>query len=200
MLTFVEENHTYYWNGERVPNVTRVIASLTDYSRIDAEVLARAQAEGIAIHRMVDLDCKNNLGAVADWMKGRFEAWNKFKADTGFECVASEKQMYHHLLGYAGTADLFCFLPKLRKLRGLANIDVKRSLYAGPAIGLQTAGYAALWDRQPDEALKVKHRGSLVLNDNGTYRLNFYEDVEDWTAFLACLQQLRWREKHYGCS
>jgi hypothetical protein len=47
--------------------------------------------------------------------------------------------MFDLVLGVAGTPDLIGELRKLKKVAGVWNIDVKRSLYAGPAIGLQTA-------------------------------------------------------------
>jgi hypothetical protein len=200
MLTFDEAAHVYYWHGKPVPNVTRIIAPLTDYSRIPPDVLQRAQEEGRATHKMVELDCKNDLDVetLPAWMRGHYTAWCRFKEESGFECWASEYREYHEGLGYAGTADLFGLTPKLPKIKGAINIDVKRSLYAGPAIGLQTAGYTEQWNRKQPKDLHVKHRAALVLKPDGTYRLQSYEDREDWLAFLACLQQLKWKEKHYG--
>ena len=200
MLTFDEPTHTYFWHGKPVPNVTRVIAHLTDYSHIPPETLLRAQEEGKAIHKMVELDCKNDLAvdSLPEWMRGRYAGWCRFKEEAGFKHLAAEKQMDSEAIGVAGTADIFCILTKLSLISGVNNIDVKRSLYAGPAIGLQTAGYAELWDRNAAKNERVKHRGSLVLNDNGTYRFTTYDDPDDRWAFLACLQQYRWREKNYG--
>lgn len=205
MLTFDEPTHTYFWAGKPVPNVTRVIGHLTDYSKIDPERLRVAQDEGRAVHKMVELDCKGTLDVAAlynddrqAWMRPRYEAWLKFLDDTGFDCLMAEQMMYHDVLGYAGTPDLIGELPKLKKGAGVWNIDVKRSLFAGPAIGLQTAGYTEIWNHRAVRDHKVTRRGALVLRGDGTYRLTPYEDPEDRVAFLACLQQYRWREKHYG--
>lgn len=210
MLTFDEAKHEYRWRGVLVPNVTRIIAPMTDYSLIQPDVLERARQEGTAIHKMVELDCKSDLDVenLPDWLRPRYEAWCCFKHETGFECISFEQRMYHDALGYAGTADLFCLLNKLPTLKGVNNIDIKRSLYGGPAIGLQTAAYSELWNRasKANRALHVKHRSALILNANGTYRLKPYDDPEDRIAFFACLQQWRWRYKHYpeekrnGCS
>ena len=197
MLTFDTEQHQYFWHGVLVPNVTRVIAHLTDYSHIKPDMLKCAQDEGIAIHAMVDLDCKNDLVLpVPEWMTGRYKAWCRFKEETGFECWGSEFRMFDMLLGVAGTLDIVGVLHNLKKIRGGAIIDVKRSLYAGPAIGLQTAGYERLWssDKTRD---KTRHRFALELRDNETYRLTPCEDADDAVAFLACVQQLKWKEKHY---
>jgi len=202
MLTFVEETHTYYWNGEPVPNVTRIIAPLTDYSRIPPAVLEKARQEGVAVHKMVELDCKGDLDVetLPEWMHPHYTAWLRFKEESGFECWKAEEKMYHPVYGYAGTADLFGPLPKLKGIKGAANIDVKRSFFGGPAIGLQTAGYTRMWNDTDGKArerrVADRNRFALQLRNDGTYRLKRFEDAEDFGAFLACLQQLRWREKH----
>src|SRR6185369_8029596 len=146
MLRFEADSHQYFWHDKPVPNVTRIIAPLTDYSRVDPRALQLAQEEGIAIHKMVELDCLGTLKhPLPEWMYSRFDAWCRFKDETGFVCLMPERRMFHEGLGYAGTADLFCVLRKTA-LNGVVNLDVKRSLYAGPAIGLQTAAYSEQWN------------------------------------------------------
>lgn len=201
-LTFDQAAHVYYWHGRPVPNVTRIIAPLTDYSRIPPDVLERARQEGMAIHRMVELDCKDDLDleALPAWMRPHHEAWCRFKAEAGFEPIAVEQPMYHPTLGYAGTPDLIGRAPRLKGVKGPLLIDVKRSFFAGPAIGLQTAAYTVLWnDTEGQTAGRVptNNRFGLQLRDDGSYRLEHYADDEDFVAFLACLQQYRWRAKHY---
>lgn len=199
MLTFDEERHEYRWDGKPVPNVTRIIAPLTDYSRIPPEALEHARQQGQAVHKMVELECKNNLDTdnLPDWMRGHLEAWLRFKEETGFECFSSEHRVYHPVLGYAGTLDLAGLMPKLKQSKKPAVIDVKRSFFAGPAIGLQTIAYAEGWNAT-DRATRLEERYALRLDANGRYRLEPFADRDDRAAFIACLQQLRWKEKHYG--
>lgn len=214
MLTFDEARHVYFWHGKPVPNVTRVIGHLTNYSMIDPEKLRIAQDEGRAVHKMVELDCKGDLDVARlysddrqAWMRPRYEAWQRFIEDTGFVCIQAEQKMFDDVLGFAGTPDLICELPKLERrlmtrgkvaTNGVWNIDIKRSLYAGPAIGLQTGGYTELYNRKATRDRRVTRRGALILKDSRDYRLTEYDDPEDRVAFLACLQQYRWKEKHYG--
>jgi hypothetical protein len=205
MLTFDEANHVYFWCGKPVPNVTRVIGHLTDYSKIDPHVLRRAQEEGKAVHKMVELDCKGELDLKAlhtderqAWMRPRYEAWLKFLDETGFDCIVAEEKLFDPMLEVAGTPDLIGELPRIKRGAGIWNIDVKRSLYAGPAIGLQCAGYTEIYNRKVSRDSRVTKRAALTLRDDATYRLTTYEDPEDRVAFLACLQQFRWRQKHYG--
>lgn len=197
MLAFDAATHTYTWQGEVVPHVTGIISHLTSYDRIPPESLERARQQGVAVHKMVELDCKGTLADLPEWMFGHFDAWCRFKAESGFECWASERYLFHSRLGYAGTVDLVGLLPKLRTSKKPAVLDVKRSFYAGPAIGLQTAGYLEAANTAPGMD-RIEERYALKLDANGTYRLQRYEDRDDSIAFLACLQQLRWKEKHYG--
>lgn len=198
-LVFREEDHSYWVGERRLVNVTRVIAHLTDFSHIPPDTLAHAQQEGKAIHAMAELDCKGVLDVrkLPEWLKPRHAAWEKFKSDTGFECFASEHRMWHPALMVAGTLDMVGFLPQLPKVKGPAIIDLKRSLYAGPATGLQLAGYKKLWNDTEPKDMRATQRFGLVLNDNGTYRLHEFSDPDDEVAFIACLQQFKWKEKHY---
>lgn len=199
MLTFEEEGHRYFWSGTPVPNVTRIIGHLTDYSRIPPDQLRRAQEEGTANHKLVELDCKNDLdvASIPEWQKGVYQAWCRFKDDTGFECWASEHRIFHSGYRYAGTLDITGLLRKLARVKGPVLIDVKRSLYAGPVIGLQTAAYLAAWNQDmKDSRIPEANRFALVLKKDGTYRLEQYSAREDFQVFLAQLITYRWRETH----
>lgn len=196
MLSFNPEIHEYRWEGAVVPHVTRIIAPLTNYDKIPQDVLERARQQGQAVHKMVEADLNGTLLDLPEWMFGHFDAWNRFKEESGFECWASEQYVYSRRLGFAGTLDLAGIPHKLKKCRPSV-IDVKRSFYAGPAIGLQTVGYQEPWNETHPEA-RLEKRFALRLDADGKYRLEPFEDPDDRGAFIACLQQLRWKEKHYG--
>ena len=199
MLEFDAEKHVYRWNGVRVPNVTSILAPLTDFSMIPPAVLEHARAEGVQIHKMIELDCKDDLvvDALPEWILPYWSAWQKFKAESGFEMVASEEKMYHRRLQYAGTCDLVARLPKLKASKGLSLIDVKRSLYGGPVIGLQLAAYADMWNDSPDTGLVcIKHRFAFQPRKDGTLRLEEYSDPADRMTFNALLTVHKWRTTH----
>lgn len=199
-LTFDAALHEYRRDGELVPHVTQIIAPLTRYDLIPADKLEVARQQGQAIHKMVELDCRNDLDVerLPAWMRGCHNAWSRFKAETGFECWASEQLVHHERLGYAGTLDLAGLMPKLKTSKKPACVDVKRSFYAGPAIGLQTVAYADGWNSAHLAAERLHERYALALYPAGTYRLEIFEGHDDSVAFLACLQQFRWKEKRYG--
>lgn len=194
-LTFDEVAHQYFADGEPVPNVTRILSGLTDYSHIPADTLARAQEEGKAVHRMVELDCNGQLESVPEWMDGHRAAWLRFKGEVGFEPILSEHRVFHAGQRYAGTLDLLGEIRHLKNAKGICLIDVKRSFYAGPVIGLQTAAYAEAL-RSDKSMPRVDHRFALRLDKNGQYRLQPYPDGSDAAVFIAQLTTYRWKEKH----
>lgn len=195
MLTFDPGPHVYRWHGKPVPNVTRVLNLVTDYSRIPPGILKHAQDEGIAIHKTVELYAKNDLDeeSLPEWLVPRLAAFKKFLAETGFVIEASEQRVYHERYGYAGQLDFVGMMqsPEGRKVRTVpAIVDVKRSFLAGRAIGLQTAAY--------DSALpstRKRLRFALQLCADGTYRFEPFTDPSDLPNFLACLSVWRLREQ-----
>jgi hypothetical protein len=200
MLTFEEESHTYQWNGMGVPNVTRILDPLVDYTHIPRDRLDIARQEGNAIHKMIELDCRDELDvdALPAWMRQRYEAWRRFLRDTQFKVIMSEHRVYNTTYRYAGTFDLFGEFPKFP-----AFIDIKRSFFAGPVIGLQTAAYLACdhfegapecFRPDPSRMSKVR-RFALQVNDDSYYRLEPFEDRNDFNVFLAALTLYRWRAK-----
>lgn len=209
MLTFDAERHIYHWDGKPVPNVTRIIAPLVDLSMIPADALEKARLEGVAVHKMAQLYFEGKLDAAAlyseegqAWLIPHYEALLKFESETGFECWKSEHQMYHRGLGYAGTTDLIGLMPKLKTVLGSSVVDIKRSLYGGPSIGLQLVAYRKSWNDGDGKAKELRiadrNRFALQLRKDGSYRLTQYDDPEDEVAFIACLQHLRWKERKYG--
>lgn len=187
MLTFNEARHEYRLDGMVVPSVTQILKPLTDYSRINPDALERARQQGVAIHKTVELDVAAQLDedALPEWLRPYLSAWRSFGASTEFRAIGAELRIGHPTARYAGTPDLICVAGKEVWL-----IDVKRSLYAGRAIGLQTAGYARLWHAYPANR-KINRRFALVLRD-ATYRLEEFKDPHDDAVFLAALTMHKW--------
>jgi hypothetical protein len=196
MLAFDEATHTYTWNGVIVPSVTQILKPLTDYGMIPADKLEVARMKGVAVHKMVELHAKGDLDeeTLPEWMRPVLISWEKFVADTGFEIIYAETQVYNPAYGYAGTFDLYG-----RMRDGLALIDVKRSFLAGPVIGLQLAGYhAAMVDSLKNIGVKFGpvNRYALKLNETGPYRLEPFTDKKDFGDFITALAFHKLKEKH----
>lgn len=60
-LEFVEETHTYLVDGIIVPSVTQILQSRFGgkYRFVDKDVLAARAAEGTAVHKAIELWCKD---------------------------------------------------------------------------------------------------------------------------------------------
>lgn len=187
MLTFDEEAHRYYWDGKPVPSVTQVLRGLTDYSMVDAETLERARAQGVAIHKTIELYERDDLDELPAWLEPYLDAWMKFKSETRFNVLSSEERVYHQTFGYAGTYDLDGVMSTERAL-----VDLKRSFMAGPAIGLQLSGYLAAARHLPSDT----KRFALQLREDGSYRLIEFTDKSDFQTFLAALTLWKWRAKN----
>ncbi|MBY0436901.1 MAG: hypothetical protein K2W80_01830 [Burkholderiales bacterium] len=187
-LTFDEPTHVYRWNGVVVPSVTQIIRPIApSYNFVTPEQLEHARQEGVAIHRMVELEANHDLDedALPEWLRPYFTAWRKFVDETGFAIEQSEKRDYNPALRYAGTLDL-----RGRNRKGTPwLIDLKRSFLAGRAIGVQLAAYAAF------DKTCSPHRFGLRLMNNGEYRLREFSDSSDWSTFVACLTLHRFNER-----
>lgn len=193
-LTFVEETHEYFVEGKRVPSVTQVLSGLVDYSRIDSQVLEEAKQRGHHVHRMIEYWAAGvlDVSGLPDWMKPAYENWMQFVSDSGFELIASEKRVYHKVLRYAGTLDLRGKMRKFGDVHGV--LDLKRSLLAGPVIGLQLAGYQMAENLQPGP--RVEWRAALRLNEKQRYKLEMYDDPADQAVFIAMLTLRNFKAKH----
>lgn len=195
MLKFEESQHIYHWNDKRVPSVTQILKPLApDFSKIDPAILEKARAEGVAVHKLVELACKDDLGQVPIWLEPHLVAWRKFVDETGFQVKSSEERVYHSMYGYAGTLDLCgSFVGTTKQIPAI--IDLKRSFAAGAVTGLQLSAYkeaaadlVSFW--------KKAQRWALRLNADGTYNMKQFSDDDDFGVFMACLKLHRFREKH----
>ena len=192
-LAFDAASHTYRWNGQRVPSVTSVLSPLVNYNQVPWAVLERARLEGVAIHKTIELYLHNDLESLPQWLQPRLDAFKKFQAESQFVVDASERKVYHTAHQYAGTLDLSGVLNDEHSI-----IDIKRSFFAGAAIGVQLAAYQeAENDRRKREKLpKIKRRYALQLMQNGNYKLECYDDSNDFAVFLALLTLKKWRSQH----
>lgn len=192
MLAFDETTHTYTWNGSVVPSVTQILKPLTDYGMIPADKMETARQKGLAVHKMVELHAKGDLDVetLPDWMRPVLVQWEKFVADTGFQIIFSEHRVYHPVFGYAGTLDIYG-----DARGGDMLVDVKRSFFAGPVIGLQLAGYKDALIKQEKVGGQAK-RYALKLNENGPYRLEPFTSKTDLGDFITAVAFHKLKERH----
>jgi len=184
--------HRYRLDGAEVPGVTRVLGSLYDVSTIRNGGLQHKREIGEALHLAIDLDLKGDLelDSLDLEVVGYFDGWLRFRRETGFECLFSEKQVASKKYRYAGTLDL------AGRIDGVeAVIDGKTTAALHPAVALQTAAYhnAAC---EMGLVRTTARRYALRLRPDGTYVLDQHKDRADFFVFLSCLSLHNWRARH----
>ncbi len=193
MIIFDEAAHTYTLGDRRLPSVTQALKQLTDaeYRHVDASVLDRAAVLGRAVHKVIELDLRDNLDedSLSDALPPYLAQWREFRALSGFEALLSERIVHSERYGFAGTLDLF------GRLNGrYVLIDAKRTAAVPRTAGPQTAAYetalresspSATWLAQPID------RYALHLTPEH-WRLVPFKDPSDSRVFLSALTVYNW--------
>lgn len=191
-LTFDDAAHAYYVGGERLLNVTQVLAEL---GMVDTRFFTEeARRRGQAVHLACQYDDEGLLDeedldpALAPYVT----AWRKFKIDYEFECEMIEQRLWDASYRYAGTVD------RTGKARVRNDGHDKRKTVldlktgaALPAYPLQLSAYANLLE-SPGSYIRLK----VELKPDATYRVCEYPVTtlqRDLNVFLSGVNVLRWR-------
>lgn len=191
-----EATHTYTVKGVVIPGVTTVIKPLINYDNIPSHVLEWKRGLGVAVHKACELYDMGKLdkNSIDPAVEMYLNAWMRFLRETKFQIETLESVVYHKGYRYAGTNDRTGILNGNRCV-----IDLKTTAQLSPAVGVQTAAYmAAENERLVISPFQLTHRFGLQLKPDGSYRLQEYKDISDFSTFLGCLQIYNWRARH-GC-
>ena len=197
-LGYERDVSQYTVQGQRVVSVTEAlqIAGVINLSGIPVDFLDEAAKRGKAAHRGT---MRLDLGQIeleADEIKsvrGYCDAWLKFKAAVGFECLMIETAVVSTPYRFAGTLDRFGYcighaVPYL--------IDLKCTASIAPWVGLQLAGYKrALIDMGWPLAAAAKRIAVRLLPD-GRFVQHTFTSHSDEADFLACVRIATWRLNH----
>lgn len=164
-LTFDEKGHIYHLNGVQIPSVTTLMRPLSNsfYEGISSDVLDKAAARGTAIHNAVENFTKFDIMDIDPAYTGYFNAFLKWWELRKPEPVETEYKVYHKILMYAGTLDLFCIINGRSTL-----VDYKSSAQVNTKLcGVQLEGY----DRALEShGVKVDDRLILHLSRDGRFK------------------------------
>ena len=189
-LEFFEANHEYRLDGVRVPSVTQVLqsAGIIDYSSVPEEWRNFALTRGSAVHHACRLLDENDLDrkTLDSSLDGYIRAYERFLADSGARPISIEQCVSNELMRYAGTLDRIYDVGGMRVLA-----DLKTSLVPNWT-GIQISAYAACISGV-DTFLK---RWGVALRDDGTYRIETFEDTMDWDIFVSALAVHNWKKNH----
>jgi len=209
-LTFDEDVHRYYHEGQWVRSVTQILSLITAplYARAPQFVLAEALERGSNVHgwtELIDLfeadvtsdaiianDGTALLPEHAEWPY--VQAWLAFKRESGFQPEIVEQRIWHPTVRYAGTVDRIGLLGGTR-----ATLEIKTVAQLHPWVGLQTAAYHEGYNLGRPRAEQARDRYAVQLRKDGTYRLKAYRREDhraDFEAFIAMKQVWDWSDAH----
>ena len=187
-LVFNSENHEYKLDDVKLSSVTQILqgAGLSDFSKVNPDILERAKKFGTSTHLACQLYDENRLDikSLDIALEPRLESWILFKRDFGItEFKEIEKQVYSTKYQYAGCLDRLTMEDAL--------IEIKTCTTIPKTTGLQLSGYQGAYEEQ--YKVKIKRRICVQLLD-GTYRLEEYKEKSDFRVFTSCLNVINWRK------
>lgn len=182
-LTFEENSHTYRLDGMAIPSVTTLMKPLSDdfYHTVDPEVLDKAAKRGTAVHNAIENYITYGMEDIEPSYEGYLEGflawWRRVKPKP----LATECQVYHKILRYAGTSDLLC------EINGrLTLVDYKSSAQVNSKLcAVQLEGYDRAWE---SHGVKIDDRLILHLQRNGQYQeVAFQRSAKCWSVLSALM-------------
>lgn len=192
-LAYNDDLHEYRAAGKVIPSVTQILSPISamEYRGVDRGVMERAAQLGKAVHRVIELDIRDDLDVdnLSEPLVPYYKAWLNFRALSGFEPMLSEQRVYSARYGYAGTLDMF------GRITGrFAVVDAKRTNAVPRSAGPQTAGYEnALRECMPElTGGLLIDRYALHLKTDGQWRLVPFADKNDSRVFLSALTLHTW--------
>lgn len=140
-LVFQDEGHIYRLDGIEIPSVTTVIkeAGLSDFSKVNPELLERACKFGTAIHTAIQLSVKGTLDhdSLDSALLPYLNQYRAFCSDFQYTPKEMEYQVFNKNLGVAGTID------QLGYIQGeLTLVDIKTGHFkASDMVQVSAYGY-----------------------------------------------------------
>ena len=178
-------NHEYKLNGRKLLNITYIlkICGITD----DRFYTEEGKIRGTYVHKCCHFIAENDL----NWEKvlpeylGYVQAYDKYVKDTGWKPDICEKPDYHKTLLYAGTSDQILLKPKT-----ILELKTGTMMWWTK---LQTALQAMMMF--PDDYYNVIRIG-LELHEDGTNRLEFFEDDTDFDEAMTLISMANMKLKY----
>lgn len=185
-LTFDEEPHIYKLNGVEIPSVSRVLEPLSSagYAGISEKVLEHAAERGSMIHEAIENFIKFHVEDLDPEYAGYFNGfrswWDKVKPIP----IASEYQVYHKILQYAGTIDLVAYIDGKLTIIDFKNTAVLMDMTCGVQLEAYNQALSS-------HGIKAEEKGILHLKKDGKYKYIPYtaNDALRWRVFssLKCV-------------
>ncbi len=214
-LTFDEENHIYYADGQKVLSVTQALSAVgkwptfSEIPESDREFyMSRGQKVHKAIYYIIrfiqELESKNYPpeavnGIISDYIQGldpliknyviSFDLF-RLNPTIGLHIVSTEERLYSEELNVAGTLDLYACM-RFKIVVGAFLGDFKCGVHYYQ-YGYQTAGYHILKFGQPylTGGMQMLRRFGIHLNRDGKMpKLIEHDNIADFLIFEQAIRQ-----------
>lgn len=184
-LTFDPKTHTYYWAGEAVPSVTQILAARGMYTGSE-HWTDQSRDIGRAVHDAIHLSHEDDLDIMSldERIVGHYQAFLKFRYETGMKPRLWEVRLYHRIFGYAGTFDLTADCGGVYTLIDFKTGGGEQQV----AYKLQLAAYDLLIGNNREQVGEYPIRAVTVeLRADGKYNMRVVENITYWHArWLEC--------------
>ena len=177
MITFREEDHTY-WDGTiNYPSVTTILQEMGFVDSTWFDEYSRTR--GTYVHKAVELYNKGELleDDLDERLAPYLDAWRRFKQNSNIIILNSELQVYSDIFRYAGTLDIECTINGHQAI-----IDLKSGIVA-PVTALQLAAYVMA---RYENYYSVKRYGLSLKGGKPTIvPFENFSDFGVWQAIMA---------------
>jgi hypothetical protein len=202
MEVVAHEDGFYYGDGIKVPRVTHVLSMLSDYHKVDKDIMERAQRFGTSVHKMVELYEKGMLdeSSLKPIYKNQtdltpiLDSWKKFKNDFDVKILETESVIYKPN-GYAGTLDGVGMV-KRNNVHKKTLIEIKTRPFSKLLDPLQTAAYVDAYNNSLPSNEKIVRRVVLHLKLDGNYGYKWITSNDDILYFRSLLAVWNWRNNN----
>jgi len=177
MITFREEDHTYWKDGINYPAVTKILEEMGFVDSTWFDEWSRTR--GSYVHKTVELYNKNELleKDLDERLAPYLDAWRRFKKNSDIVILNSELQVHSDIYRYAGTLDIECNINDNRAI-----IDLKSGIVA-PVTALQLAAYVMA---RYENYYSVKRYGLSLKGGRATIiPFENFSDFGVWQAIMA---------------
>lgn len=179
--TFDPETHTHRIGDAVVPGITTIIKPLYDFGSVPAHIMEAARQWGVAIHKMVELECSGELGAIDDALLPPLNEFRRWLVDYGLK-----KSDFVCELPMGDPGLMVGCIPDLI-LDGRLIVEIKTRKVNHLTDSIQTAAQEALWKKNGGERVKEYERRVLELKQDGSYTYTKVNDKQAWSRFRKLL-------------
>jgi len=187
---FDEESHTYTLGDKKLISATGLMKDNGLYPFLKY-CTDEHMWRGKKIHEMMEFYHKGTLyiEKLNEDIRGYYFAWKKFEGETGFKALGFEKRMYHPVLQYGATPDVWGLVGHELWILDYKHGIVQRST------GIQLALYqlALIACGEIGAISRPIKRVGIQLRANGTYNIKTFEDENDINIANMMISVHNWR-------